>query len=206
MKRIISAVFAVVLAFSLCACGNRDDVQMDNDVPGEEGPNILYESDDSTEPDDTLSEPETIIINGVDVKDEIETKAIDSTLYAEGASFIESLRYPDMPEGMHNFNYQYETDDDLLYDLLLEFDGDERHIREEFEELLHNDAIIVSWYSTDAVAFMLFIDSTDAVRFVGDEDVPELISMDEAPRIVDGEVYIPMQAFIDLTEDEIVIE
>lgn len=170
-------------------------------------PGIPAEPDDLTEPGNTSAEPAAIIVNDVDLKAEVKAKVIDNILYAEGASFVEALRWPDCPEGMHEFNYQYGTNSDELSLWLSEYDYDRGlYIREELELLLHKDAIIITSYATDAAMYILFIDSTEVVQFVDDEGVPALTFMDEAPCIVDGEVYIPMQAFTDLTGYEIVIE
>jgi hypothetical protein len=188
----------------------------DSDTPpgtaAPQDPDATSEPDYPDEPDSPGSSGDSgasvsIIADGVDISDQVKTKVIDGEVYAEGASFVESLRYADMPEDMREYNYQYDPSEEELIIWLSEVDYDTgSYIRDEFEELLDKEAIILTSYFTDAALFILFIDSTEVVSFVEDEGYPVLIYMDEAPCIVDGEVYIPVQAFSDLTGYEIIID
>jgi hypothetical protein len=48
---------------------------------------------------------------------------------------------------------------------------------------------------------MMFMDTPEAVKLRYES--PELLSMSDAPRYINGEVYIPIEAFLELTGDQL---
>jgi hypothetical protein len=150
--------------------------------------------------------PTSVVADGIDITSDLTIEALDGVFYAEGESFIESLRYADDPNPeAHSFYYDFITDYDAVYNLLEEYYMDEYFIRDGFEQFLGMDAIVVcSWYTDEAV-FALFVGSEDAVSFPPMED-HRLVRLGEPPRLVDGNVYIPIKAFADLAGIPISIE
>ena len=154
----------------------------------------------TTRPSD--SSDYTVIINGVDISEDLEIIEVDNKLYAEGKSFIETIRYSDMPKEMRVFNYEYTTEEEEIYNLLSEYSYESGHyLRDEFKEFLHLDAIAIYSYITDTPCYMLFIGSEKAVEFtlIDSTFYPELVTLSTAPVVIDGDIYVPIEAFLAIT-------
>ncbi len=158
------------------------------------------------EPDVSIEDEPTVIIEGVDVSDELLVIEIENEFYAQGESFVESLRTDNMPAGMHSYNFNFLTNYDEIYEYISEFDYDiGTFVRDDYEQFLSMDAIIINSWFTDSVMYILFVDSTTLICY-DEYYYSTLMELSEAPRIVDGEVYLPMEAFADLTGYEIIID
>ena len=141
----------------------------------------------------------TVIIDGVDISEDLEIIEVDNKLYAEGKSFIEIIRYSDMPKGMRVFNYEYVAGGEENYNLLSEYSYESGHyLRDEFKEFLNLDTIVIYSYITDTTCYMLFIGSEKAVEFIPADSTfyPELITLSAAPVVIDGDIYVPIEAFL----------
>lgn len=159
----------------------------------------------------SYGESPSVRINGVDISSELTVKTIDNVAYAEGKSFIEAIREPDMPDGMHSFDYEYTTENDDIFNLLGNYDHEtgSSWIDDEYEYLLDYDAVFVNSYFTEITMYILFLGANEAwicTEVNAGEPFYELYTISEAPRYVDGEVYIPIEAFAATTGYEIVIE
>lgn len=154
---------------------------------------------------DDTDKSKLVSINDIDVSSKLQMKEIDSIMYANAKSFIESFVSSDMGPDMRYFNYE-NIDKKTLYDYLSEtsYNGDV-FINDEFTHLIDLEAILVGSWFTDAPLYILFIDSKDVVIFteIGDRNV---ITIDEAPRNIDNNIYIPMEAFAKLVELKIEIK
>lgn len=165
-------------------------------APNTPAPNTTPPSDD----------PPAVAINGVDVSGAFDVIEIDGVYFAEGESFIESIRDSDMPASMRSYNYDYTQDDDEIYAYLdYWFDPDRGNFLDSsYLHLLELDAIIIYSWFTDSIMCMFFIDSPYAFVF-SDMDTLTLWTLDDAPQLVDGEAYIPMKEFSDVMGFEIAI-
>jgi hypothetical protein len=163
------------------------------------------DSDDNSSKSDYVSDkPQTVIINGVDVSSNLQVKEIDSIMYANAQSFIESFAASDMSPGMRYFNYEFIKDSDTIKDYLSEYSPERgSYLNDEFSHLLDLDAILVISWFTETPECMLFIGSTDVIRF---GEINQIITIDEAPQIIDDSVYIPMEAFANISGIEIEIK
>ncbi|MDR3313925.1 MAG: hypothetical protein LBS96_05655 [Oscillospiraceae bacterium] len=142
--------------------------------------------------------PPVVVINGVDVSSELRTKEIDGVLYAESKSFIESFSETDMSGSMHYFNYALLNDNDVIASYFASNDA--------YSRFRGCDAILVSSWFTDSAVYMLFLGRTEVVVFGEEEYAQQTIKISETPQIVNGEVYIPMDAFANMTGNRISIQ
>lgn len=166
-------------------------------------PYIPDVTDEPYIPDDPDEPVYNVTVNGEDISDKLTVMKIGDVLYAEGKSFIESVRDSDMPEDMRYYNFDYSNDYDYIYDNLTEYDFDRGvYLDDDFAHLIGKDAIFIWSWATDTIIYVLFIDSTDIVKSSADGAFSyyKLQHISKAPRIVDGEVYIPIEAFLGLSE------
>ena len=126
---------------------------------------------------DTPAAPATVIISDVDVSSELNIKKIDEVHFAQGESFIESFADEDMRSSdFRSFNFEYIPENKEIY--------------------------VSSWF-TDAAVYSLFIDSTEVYEYT--DEGYRIVQIGEAPQMIDGEVYIPVEAFAELVDLEIEI-
>ena len=120
-------------------------------------------------------EPPIVKLDGTDITAELALESINEVVYAEGKAFVESLRS--------------EYDDRQEY--YLDFDAGE-------------DTIYIISYATDVPIYKLYPGSTTAQRI---EDVVMYTygdkQMSAPPLLENGEVYLPVEAFAELTGHEV---
>jgi hypothetical protein len=169
-------------------------------------PNITDIPDVPDVPDATGN---VVIVNGVDITGNLNIIEIGGVLFAEGRTFIASILVSDDPEYDYPvYTYLFEDDHDEIYHWLSEYEIDRgEYLNEDFYHLLGMDAIIISSWFTDTPIFILFIDSTDFVRFYGGGMGASsgLQNISAAPRYHNGDVYIPIEAFLRLSANEYLI-
>jgi len=111
----------------------------------------------------------TVEIDGRDLTSALSLRTVGGVVYAEGKSFVESLTAADYQE----FVYEFDAGEDTIY--------------------------IISW-ATDVPIYKLYIGSATASQLVDDfEGTFADISIAAAPLLQGGEVYLPVEAFADLT-------
>lgn len=200
---IISVPIIIFLLLFIYVILTEDISSTDNlsESRAKEVNNLDNQSDDNS---NDSSEKKQVIINNVDISSKIEVKEIDSIIYANAGSFVESLTSADMSPTMRYFNYELIKDKDKVKYYLTEYYDGEEHLDDKYSHLLDLDAIIVSSWATESALFMLFIDSTDVVKF--GEERNSILSIDEAPKIIDDAVYIPIEAFIKMIDFDFEIE
>jgi hypothetical protein len=154
---------------------------------------------------DETEKSELIIINDIDVTSKLQVKDVDSILYANAKSFIESFVSSDMSPGMRNFNYEPIEDRETMQILLSKFDDDgNEYIDEKYSHLIDKNAFLISSWFTDAALYILFIDSTDVVEL--NEESDKIITIAYAPKIINNEVYLPIEAITNMLGFEVQIE
>ena len=149
----------------------------------------------------------TVVINGVDVSDSLEIVQIDGVYFAEGNAFVESIRDAGMPKDMRLYSYDYTSDDDEIYDYLAYWFGPDggNYLDESMIHLTECDAVIVNSWFTDSIAYIFFVDSPYAFAF---SDMDELTkwTLDDVPRLINGECYLPMKEFSDVMGFELSLD
>ncbi len=132
----------------------------------------------STRTDNSLEvsdEDYRVIVNGEDITDSIEIITVDGVLYAGAEAFTESIT----SSGSRIYTYNYE---------------------EYFGEPLEKDTIYIASWHTDVILFELRINFNTAVRNSGGSDgISEEVSITAPPVIENGNVYLPVEAFLELT-------
>lgn len=152
-----------------------------------------------------------LIVDGTEIPLDVNVEIVDDVAYAEGKNYVESIKYPDMSEDSHVMNYEYAPERESFEWVLeqYDFETDTSYVDDELQYLLDYNAILISWWATYETMCVLFLDSTDVIEFEYNNDgdyVPVLTQMSEAPRIINGDVYIPIEAFAKLTDYDIVLE
>jgi len=178
----------------------------DNSSTADSSVSQKNEIDNSNNKQDEKYENTQVIINDVDVSSKIKVKEIDNIKYANAKSFIESFVESDMKENMHYFNFRLIEDRDEIETFISEYSYEKgEYLDEKYAHLLDLKAILVTSWFTDAELYMLFIDSTDVIKFNVMEE-KEYTTIDEAPRIIDNIVYIPMEAFANIVGSKVEIK
>ena len=98
MKKLISAVICLVIVFSLTACGNKEDVEVE--IKAEDVQDIIlnYFSTDGVNDENYIgskvdTESNTVIVKLKDISEDIQNEFIDSVFTSRtGSIYIKYLR------------------------------------------------------------------------------------------------------------------
>ena len=186
-KRVfVTAILSlIVLIFS--ACEGKSNNNSDIDTPGILQDPTSEPTFDPSRASGGYSPNENndeiyISIDWVTVTDKLQLKTIDYGIYAEAKSFIEIFTDADISiTGYRHYNYEFFEDKNEIY--------------------------ISSWTTGEAI-YSMFIDSTTVYEYLpadlnSDNDY-KILEMDEVPRIIGEDVYIPVKAFRDISGHRIV--
>ncbi|GEM_PF-2496401 len=164
--------------------------------------------DDTPKKPDNIVEDKTVLINGIDVSDRFDIIELNDILYADAELYIESFAATDMPEGMRYYNFHSDADAYYsVYDIIGTWGEDENYyVKDGFKKFLDMDVIIVESHFTENPIVLLFVDSNEALLYDSESWGYHIVEIEEAPRIVDGEMYMPMEAFAGFMEHELEID
>lgn len=186
-----------------------------NYVADKEDNNLNDESDSDNEADEDNNSSDNNDDDDYDITVIVDTskvtvKKIDNITYANAKQLIDSFASDDMENDIHYFNFE-RADRETLEMCLSRLDQDgNNYVDDEFTHLLDLDAFLVSSWFTDVPIYIMFVGSTEAVRLgdtVSMTDIPtEIITIDEAPRLVDGEIYISIDTFAKMTDSKVKIK
>ncbi|GEM_PF-5277168 len=209
MKKKLLVILGIIIAIPLISFTTLVlyfIITDDNSSTADSSVSQKNEIDNSNNKQDEKYENTQVIINDVDVSSKIKVKEIDNIKYANAKSFIESFVESDMKENMHYFNFRLIEDRDEIETFISEYSYEKgEYLDEKYAHLLDLKAILVTSWFTDAELYMLFIDSTDVIKFNVMEE-KEYTTIDEAPRIIDNIVYIPMEAFANIVGSKVEIK